>query len=112
MQLSKFSRAGLKSFISASATRELGEFTSASVSTSWHPQAGLGLSLTTARRLSQQTESELTWQVGPESCMTLGITRQGQKYLVSGRLEVHCLFSSILHPLSSSCCNHCKLPSW
>ena len=38
--------------------------------------------------MSQQTEAELSWQVGPESCMILGVSKQGQRYLIQGRLEV------------------------
>lgn len=83
--------AGLKSFVSGTATRQLGEHTSADVTTSWHPQAGVGLSLTTSRRLSPQLEADFTWQVGPESCVILGMTRHGERYLINGRLEV-CLF--------------------
>jgi len=79
--------AGLKTFVSTSATRQLGEHTSASVTSSWSPQAGLGLSLSTSRQLSPQTETDLLFQVGPDSMVGVGVTHQGQKILISGRLE-------------------------
>lgn len=89
--------AGLKSFLSASVVRELGEYTSASVSASYHRQAGLGLTLSTSRQLTQQSEADLSFQVGPESCMSLGLTRQSQRFLVSARLEVrHAQFPEAL----------------
>ena len=80
--------AGLKTFVSVQSTRRLSNHDSATVAVTWAPRAGFGLSLTASRQLSPLTEADWTWQVGPEGVMGLGITRRGEKYLLSGRLEV------------------------
>ena len=79
--------AGLKTFVSATATRHLGEHTSASLTSSWHPQAGLGMSMSTSRQLTPQTEADLVTQFGPDSMVGIGVTHHGRKILISARLE-------------------------
>ena len=90
--------AGLKQFAHVEVRRQMGVNTTASVATSYHPHAGMGFVLATSRTLTDTLDADLTYQVGPESVMSFGLTRRGEKTYTSGRIEV-------LHVLSLLFCN-------
>lgn len=51
---------------------------------------GFGLTLTSGRRLSEKTDADVSWTVGPEDAAgcSLGFTRRGEAVVTSARLEV------------------------
>ncbi|KAK9804851.1 hypothetical protein WJX72_008677 [[Myrmecia] bisecta] len=82
--------AGLKSLVSVQSTRQLSQYSSASLAASWQPGGGVGLQLLTTRQLTPSTAGELTWTVGPREAagMALGITRRTDKFILNARIEV------------------------
>ena len=87
------SNAGLKQFAHVEVRRQMGVNTTASVATSYHPHAGMGFVLATSRTLTDTLDADLTYQVGPESVMSFGLTRRGENNYTSGRIEVLHLLS-------------------
>ena len=51
--------AGLKSLVQVASTRQLGQHSTATLATTWQPDLGLGLQLSTARQLSQAWHGEV-----------------------------------------------------
>ena len=51
---------------------------------------GFGLTLTSGRRLSEKTDADVSWTVGPDDAAgcSLGFTRRGEAVVSSARLEV------------------------
>lgn len=89
---------GLRSLLTLASTRALDDRSSSSVAVTWQPpgapgvpKAGvIGLTLTSARRLSDTVDGEAVWTVGPAgaSGAAVGFTRRGAAVTLGGRVEV------------------------
>ena len=96
---------GLRSLLTLASTRALDDRSSSSVAVTWQPPPSgggamgggvpskivvVGLTLTSARRLSDTLDGEAIWTVGPAgaSGAAVGLTRRGAAVTVGGRVEV------------------------
>jgi len=83
-------RAGVKSLLSATASRQLSDRTAASLGASYAAGAGLGLRFATQRLLSERTRAEFAWTLGPagEGGISLSLTHKRERLGLGGRVEV------------------------
>jgi DnaJ family protein C protein 11 len=81
---------GLQSLVTLTSTRQLGQYTSASLTGTYNPSQGLGLQLATSRQLALRTSAQFAWVVGPAAAsgMVLSATHKGARYIVVAKLEV------------------------
>ncbi len=72
---------GLRTLFSLTSTRQLSPYSSASLTSTWSAQDGVGLQLSTSRQLFSSSQGTLTWVVGPlsDSSMGLSISHRGKK---------------------------------
>lgn len=87
-----YAQAGLKTFASVNLSRQLGERTSAGIGAIWQPAAGLGLQLVSSRSLSDTTDADFNWVLGPAGAAGVGLSlsRRGERLTTSARVEVSC----------------------
>ena len=81
---------GLRALLSVTSTRQLGQYTSASLTTSYGLDQGLSLQVSSTRQLAARTQGVFAWVVGPAPAagMQLSLVHRGSKYVLTGKLEV------------------------
>jgi DnaJ family protein C protein 11 len=81
---------GLRALLSVTSTRQLGQYTSASLTTSYGLDQGLSLQVSSTRQLAARTQGVFAWVVGPAPAagMQLSVVHRGSKYILTGKLEV------------------------
>lgn len=81
---------GLRTLLSASTSIQLSKNASATLAATWQPNAGPGLQFITSRQLTERTQAEFSWIIGPReaSGMGLAISHRSDKMLISGGFDV------------------------
>jgi hypothetical protein len=76
--------------VSATSTRRLGTYTTASLGSTYSREAGLGLAVSSSRQLSGGQSAMLTWTVGPlqASALSLVYVRRGQRLSLTLKLDL------------------------
>lgn len=98
---------GLRSLLTVTSTRQLGTYTSGSLSATYSYGQGLGMQATTSRQLTANTSASLTWVIGPSpgTAMVFSMSHKGTAYVITGRLDlgyVTSLSSRFVYQLSEN----------
>ena len=81
---------GLRTLLSAQTSVQLTPNSTATLATTWQPKVGPGLQFITTRQLSERTQGEFSWVIGPRAAagMGLAVSHRTEKMLISGGVDV------------------------
>lgn len=81
---------GLRSLLTVTSNRQLGTYTTGSLSATYSYGQGMGMQATTSRQLTAATSASLTWVIGPSpgTAMIFSMSHKGTKYAITGRLDL------------------------
>jgi len=104
--LSLHAETGLRSVLQLTSTRQLSQRSSASLTASWTPEAGVGLEVSSHRQISDAVAGELAMVLGPAGAEGVALTlrRTADKTDVNGTLHVGAqtgVTAAVVHSLSA-----------